>query len=109
MEDLKANTSVTTVKVSPVVQQHYWMCNVTLEFDGFDWWLKLTDVFAVNRWQDDEDSCKVKIPRPFPNMTADQLASFINSIPPCGPRYNGYRNVKPQEVTPLIEAARNNS
>ena len=101
----KIPCTVATVKVSPVIQQHYWMCNITLEYDGFDWWIQITDTFAVNRWQDADDSCRNKTPKSFPDITANQLAEFINSISPCGPGYGGYRNVKPEEVAPLIDAA----
>lgn len=101
----EANTAVATVKVSHVVQQHYWQCSVTLEYDGVHWSLQITDVFAINRWQDEEASCQRVLPSSFLSMTADQLAAFINSIPPCGPGYDGFRNVLPKEVAPLIEAA----
>ena len=101
----KIPCTVATIKVSPVIHQHYWMCKITLEYDGFDWWLRITDTFAVDRWQDDDASCRNKAPESFAEITAKQLAEFINNIAPCGPGYGGYRNVKPEEVTPLIDAA----
>ena len=78
---------------------------MALMYDDRYWWLKITDVFAVNRWQDGDDSCRVRLPKSFPNMSAAALASFINSVPPCGPGRDGHREVKPEEVRPLIEAA----
>ena len=112
MSNMKQNTfphDVATVTVSPVVQQHYWQCSITLEYDGIHWSLQITDVFAVNRWQDADDTCRKVLPASFPAMTADRLAAFINAIPPCGPGYGGYRNVSAKEVQPLIEAARHSS
>lgn len=98
--------TVATAKVTPVVQQHYWGCFVELQYDDADWNIKITDVFAVNRWQDEVESCTVKLPSAFPDMTAEGLADFVNSIGPGGPGYGGHRAVKAKEVEPLLNAAR---
>ena len=101
-----SEVSVKQVEVSPVVQQHYWKCVVNLKYDGTRWILEITDVFAVNRWQDDDATSRTLAPGNFPNITPDQLAARINSTAPGGPGYGGHRNVKPAEVAPLIQAAR---
>ena len=103
--ELYRKVRLATVKLSPVVQQHYWQCYADLELECGEWWLSFSDVFAMDRWQDAEDSCRVRLPKKFPDMTTNELARFINSISPCGPKYNGYRNVQPNETEPLLLAA----
>ena len=95
------------VHVTPVASQHYWMCTIALEKDGAQWFLRITDVFAINRYQDDDASCRNPLPDAFPAMTAAQLADFINAIAPCGPAWNSAsRCVKPEEVEPILQSAR---
>lgn len=105
--NLYRKATVANVKLSPVVQQHYWQCSAVLERDRDEWWISITDVFAINRWQDEDAGCREKLPKEFPDMTAVELARFINGISPCGPKDDGYRNVKPEEAEPLLQAARN--
>ena len=99
-----------TVSVAPVASQHYWKCTIDLEKDGAQWFLRITDVFATNRYQDDDASCRKQLPDSFPAMTAGQLADFINAIAPCGPAWNSAsRCVKPEETEALLQSARSHS
>ncbi len=98
---------VTGITVTPVRREHYWRCEIVLEHWCGRWCLMITDVFAKDKYNDAKERCRRRLPSEFPNMTSEELAAFINSIQPSGPGYcDGYRAVKPEEVTPLLEAAR---
>ena len=98
-------TAIKSFKVSPGIQQHYWQCYITLEFDNDEWTVLITDTYARDRYNDEEASLRIKLPELFPYILQNDLAMFLNSIPLCGPGYNGHRDIKPSEISSLIQEA----
>ncbi len=92
--------NVMEVQLSPVQADHYWDSYAKLQYCDGKWYLRITDVFACNRWEDDTRETLKKLPDRFPDMTAQEFASIVNSVGGC--RWN----VKPEEVMPLLKAAK---
>ncbi len=97
--------NVMEVQLSPVQADHYWASYAKLQYCDGEWHLRITDVFACNRWEDDTREMLKKLPERFPDMTAQEFASIVNSVGAAGPG-GGRRNVKPEEVMPLLKAAK---
>ena len=100
-------TKIKTVKVTPGIQQHYWQCYITLEFDNGEWSMLITDTYAIDRHNDEEASLRIKLPHLFPYILSNDLAMLLNSIPLSGPGYGGHRAIKTSEISSLIQEALN--
>lgn len=98
-------TMIKSVKVTPGIQQHYWQCYVTLEFDNDEWTMLITDTYARDRYNDEEVSLRIKLPNLFPYIPPNDLTMFLNATRLGGPGYNGHRDIKPSEISPLIQEA----
>lgn len=111
MSNSDKRTAIISVPISHVLQQQYWQCNVTLEFENGEWTILVQDTYARDRYNDAEASSRVKLPHAFPDMTPDELASFLNCISPAGPTFGHcfepgrYRDVKAEEVAILLQEA----
>lgn len=98
-------TIIKSIKVTPGIQQHYWQCNVTLEFENDEWTILITDTYARDRYNDEEASLRIKLPALFPYILSSDLAMLLNQTPLCGPGYGGHRDIKQSEISSLIQEA----
>lgn len=98
-------TAIKSVKVTPAIQPRYWQCYITLEFDNNKWTMLITDTYAIDRYNDEDASLRIKLPNLFPYIIPNDLAMFLNATPLSGPGYNGHRDIKPDEISSLIQEA----
>lgn len=74
------------------------------------WEIELTDIYARDRYNDDEIKTAVTLPQEFPNISIQELKQFIEKINCLGPNQGGetpYREIKESDVEMVLQAAKN--
>jgi len=102
--DLQPEYATKPFLVTPVAQQHYWQCSVAAELKDGEWRIRITDTYAIDRYNDQDSSATFPLPAIFPYMLTTKLRDFLNQKAALGPG-GGRRQIKPGELSQLIHDA----
>ncbi len=108
MENKKA--LIYSANISPIKCKHYWGCDLKLYYEEPVWEIELTDIYACDRYNDDEIKRTVTLPQEFPNISTQELKQFIEEINCLGPNQGGetpYRKINESDVDMILQAAKN--
>ena len=99
-----------SANISPIKCKHYWGCGLKIHYEEPLWEIELTDIYARDRYNDNEIKRVVTLPQEFPNISIQELKKFIEEINCLGPNQGGetpYREVSEKDVELILQAAKN--
>ena len=99
-----------SASITPIKCKHYWGCYLKLFYEEPTWKIELTDIYARDRYNDDEIKRSAILPEKFPDISVQELKKFIEEMNCLGPNQGGetpYREVKDIDVEKILQAAKN--